>query len=198
MALGVLAEFAELVGVAHVVGHGRGDELLREVRLQIGRLVGDVGVGRRVRLVEAVFGELGAGIEDGVGEALGDALFGGAFKEAIALGGHFGLDLLAHGATQQIGLGERVAGERAGDLLDLLLIGDDAVGGREDGLEQRVEIFDVFAAGLAGAIGRNVRHRARAVERDERDEVLEAIGAHVDERALHARTFHLEHAQPCF
>ena len=47
---------------------------------------------------------------------------------------------------------------------------------------------------LARAIGRDVRHRARAVERDQRDDVLEAVGPHVEQRAPHARAFQLEHA----
>ena len=112
--LGVVAEFVELVGVAHVERHRRGDEFLREVRLEVGRLVGDVGVGRRVRLVEAVFGELGAGIEDGDGERPCRCPCSlGALEEAAALRVHLGLDLLAHGAAQQIGFGQRVAGQVA-------------------------------------------------------------------------------------
>ena len=47
---------------------------------------------------------------------------------------------------------------------------------------------------LARAIGRDVRHRARTVERDQRDDVLEAVGPHVEQRAAHALTFHLEDA----
>ena len=47
---------------------------------------------------------------------------------------------------------------------------------------------------LARAIGRDVRHRSRPVERDQRDDVLEAVRTHVDERPPHARAFHLEHA----
>ena len=47
---------------------------------------------------------------------------------------------------------------------------------------------------LARAIGRDVRHRARAIERDQRDDVLEPVGAHVDQRAAHALAFHLEDA----
>ena len=47
---------------------------------------------------------------------------------------------------------------------------------------------------LARAIGRDVRHRARPIQRDQRDDVLEAVRAHVDQRAAHALAFHLEHA----
>ena len=46
---------------------------------------------------------------------------------------------------------------------------------------------------LARAIRRNIRHRAGAIERDQRDDVLEAVGPHIEQRAAHARTFQLEH-----
>ncbi len=116
-----------------------------------------------------------------------------AGEEPAALGRHLGLDLLAHGAAEQVGLGEAVAGEIAGDLLHLLLIGDDAVGRREDRLELGVQVFDRLAAELARAIGGDVGHRAGTVERHQRDEVLEAVGPHVDEGPAHALAFHLEH-----
>ncbi len=44
------------------------------------------------------------------------------------------------------------------------------------------------------AIGRDVGHRAGPIERDERDDVLEPIGAHLHERLAHAGRFQLEHA----
>ncbi len=57
-----------------------------------------------------------------------------------------------------------------------------------------MDVFGRLLAMLARAIGRDVGHRAGTIERDERDDVLEAVGAHVDQRAAHALTFHLEHA----
>ena len=60
-----------------------------------------------------------------------------------------------------------------------------------------MDVVGLLLSELAGAIGRDVRHRARAVERDQRDEVLEPVGAHVDQRLAHAAAFHLEHAD-CF
>ena len=51
-----------------------------------------------------------------------------ALDERLALGVHLGLDLLAHGAAQEIGAAQRVAGELLGDLHHLLLVDDDAVG----------------------------------------------------------------------
>src|SRR3546814_11081793 len=45
-ALQLLAEHVQLVGVAHVVGHRRGEELDRIVGLQVGGMVGDQGIAR--------------------------------------------------------------------------------------------------------------------------------------------------------
>ena len=47
---------------------------------------------------------------------------------------------------------------------------------------------------LARAIGRNVRHRTRPIERDQGDDVLETVGPHVEQRPPHALAFQLEHA----
>ena len=114
--------------------------------------------------------------------------------EALALRVHLGVDLLAHGAAQQVGFAERIAGQHLRDLHHLLLVDDDAVGLLQDRLEHRMEVLRLLVAVLAGAVGRDVRHRARAIERHQRDDVLEAVGPHVDQRLAHARTFHLEHA----
>ena len=57
-----------------------------------------------------------------------------------------------------------------------------------------MQIFRLLVAVLARAIGRNVRHRARAIQRHQRDDVLETVGPHVDQRPPHALAFHLEHA----
>ena len=89
---------------------------------------------------------------------------------------------------------QRIARKILGDLLHLLLIGDDAEGFLEDRLEAGMHVFDRLAAELARAIERDVGHRARTIEGDERDEVLEAVGAHLPHGIAHARTFQLEHA----
>ncbi len=107
---------------------------------------------------------------------------------------HLGADLLAHRAAQQVGVTERVAGHHLRDLHHLFLVDDDAEGFLQDRLEHRVQIFRLLVAMLARAIGRDVRHRARPVQRDQRDDVLEAVRAHVDQRAPHALAFNLEHA----
>jgi hypothetical protein len=125
---GVLAEIDELVGVGHVERHRGGEELDRIMRLEIGGLVGDDAVGGGVRLVEAVICELGEQVEDHVGLRLGDIALDRAFDETDALLVHLFLDLLAHGAAQQVGFAERVAGQHLGDLHHLLLVDDHALG----------------------------------------------------------------------
>ena len=72
------------------------------VDLEVGREVGDLGIGGGVRLVEAVFRELFHQVEDLVGLGLVHAVLLRAFHELDAFLGHgFGL-FLAHGAAQQV------------------------------------------------------------------------------------------------
>ena len=78
--------------------------------------------------------------------------------------------------------------------MHLFLIDHDPVGLFEDRLDQRMQIVGLLVAVLAGDEARNVVHRARAVEGDDGDDVLEAVGMHLLERIAHARTFELEHA----
>ena len=53
-----LAIADEAVGVAHVAGEHGGHEVVRVVRLQVGRAHHEDSVGRRMRLVEGVLREL--------------------------------------------------------------------------------------------------------------------------------------------
>ena len=111
-----------------------------------------------------------------------------------ALRVHLRLDLLAHRAAQQVGLAEAVAGEHLRRLHHLFLVDEDAVGFLEHAFEHRVRVSELGAAVLAVAEHRDVVHRARPVERDERDDVAERGRAHRRERAPHAFGFELEHA----
>ncbi|MOA05273.1 hypothetical protein D3C78_1248650 [compost metagenome] len=47
---------------------------------------------------------------------------------------------------------------------------------------------------FAGVIDRDVFHRAGTIKRHQRDDVLDAVWPHADQRLAHAGTFHLEHA----
>ena len=190
---GLGAEFGELVGIAHVERHRRRQELDRVIRLHVGGLIGDQRVGRRVAFVEAVFGETLEQIEDRVRLVALDTALDAACDEMLALLLHLVADLLAHGAAQKIGLAERKAGKDLRGLHHLLLVDDDAEGLLQDRLELGMDVVRLLHVVLARAIGRNVRHRARAIERDQRDDVLETVGPHIEQRAAHARAFQLEH-----
>ena len=118
----------------------------------------------------------------------------GAGYEALALRIHLRLDLLAHRATQHVGLAQRIARQDLRDLHHLLLIDDDPEGLLQHHLELGVNVVGRLLAELHRAIFRDIGHRAGAVERDEGDDVLEAVGAHLDQRLAHAGRFKLEHA----
>ena len=188
------AELRELVGIAHVEGHRRREELDRIVRLHIGGLIGDERVGGGVALVEAVVGEPLEQFEDRLGLRAIDVALDATGDEAAALLLHLAADLLAHRAPQQVGLAERIAGQDLRGLHHLLLVDDDAEGLAQDRLELGMDVVGLLHAVLARAIGRDVRHRTRPVERDQRDDVLEAVRPHVEQRAPHALTFQLEDA----
>ena len=147
-----------------------------------------------MRFVEAVAREFRHQLEDIFGAAPLDAVADRALDEALLLRRHLLLDLLAHGAPKQVGLAEREAGEHLGDLHHLLLVDDDAVGLAEDRRDHVVQALDALAPVLAVHIGVDVVHRARAVQRHDGDDVLEAVGLELPERIAHALTFELEHA----
>ena len=52
-----------------------------------------------------------------------------------------------------------------------------------------MDIVGLLEALLARAIGRDIGHRSRPVQRDQRDDVLETVRPHVDQRAPHALRF---------
>jgi hypothetical protein len=145
-------------------------------------------------LLKSIAGELVDQLEDlrrlGRGHAAGD----GAVDEGLALRVHLRLDLLAHGAAQQIGAAEAVARQRLRDLDDLLLVDHDAEGLLQDAFERRIQVVRLLLAMLAGDVAGDVVHRSRPVERDHGDDVLEAVGLQLAQHVAHARTFELEYA----
>ena len=183
----------DLVGIALIEGHDRGHELHRVIGLEIGGLIGQQGIGGGMGLVEAIGGEFLQQAENGLGCLAPDPAFGGSLDKAGALPVHFGLDLLAHGAAQQIGFAQRIAGQLAGDLHDLLLIDDHPIGFAQYGLQPGIEIFNLLAAKLAVDIGGDIVHGTGAVERDHGNNVLEAVGLQLPQIIPHAGAFELEH-----
>ena len=150
-----------------------------------------------MRFVEAVARELLYDVEDVARLLRVDAVAHGPVDEFGALLLHYLFFLLSHRAAQKVRFAERVARELARALHDLLLVEDDAVGVLHVRLEPRVEIVDLFLAVLALDVGvdHSAFERPGAVERDERDHVLEAVGAKPPHERRHARRFELEYAE---
>ena len=76
------------------------------MRFQPGGVIGDQRVGGGVGLVEAVTSELVEEVEQFIGLAAPDVVGGSTGAEALALGGHLGLDLLAHRSAQEVGFAQ--------------------------------------------------------------------------------------------
>ena len=190
----IALEHGQLVGVAGIEDHRRAEEFLGEMGLQIGGLVGHQRVGRRVGLVEAVAGE---GLDLGEDfQCLGflDVVRSRAVDKGGLLLVHLGFELLTHGAAQQVGTAQRVPGQRLGCLHHLLLIDHDAVGLGDDRLQQGVQVVDLLFTVLAADVGRDVLHRARAVEGHDSNNVLEAVGPQLAQHVAHTGGFQLEDA----
>ena len=119
-----------------------------------------------------------------------------ALEEPRLLGRHDLLDLLAHGLAQDVGFGQREAGQFDRDAHDLFLIDDDPLRLLEDGLEFGELVGRPL--GVVLSVDELVRHaaleRARPVERVQGDEVAEDLGLEVPEEILHARALELEDA----
>ena len=189
-------ELRELRQVGLVVRHHRAEELHRVVRLEVGGLVGDDGVGGGVGFVEPVAGELLEQVEHLVRLGRADlVLLGAALHEGLALQDHLLELLLAHRAAQEVRAAERVAGEDLGRLHHLLLVDEHAVGLAGDRLEERMRILDdLLAVAALDEVGDEV-HRPRPVERDERGDVLDAGDLELLAEVAHAAGFQLEHPE---
>ena len=183
----------EFVGVALLGAEDGGHELDRVVGFQIGGAVAEHRVGGGVRFVEAVLGEFLEQGEDGLGGLAVDVV--GLFcavDEDLFLGVHDGLDLLTHGAAEDVRAAEGVAGDDLGGLHDLLLIDEDAVGFFDEFFEQWVRDLDGRGVFFAFDELGDELHRARAVEGDERDDLFEGAEADLSAELLHAAGLQLE------
>ena len=120
----------------------------------------------------------------------------GAFHKALALLRHLLGFLLAHGAAQQIGFAQRVAGEPVGDLHHLFLIHDHAQRLLQNLLQFRQFVFDFLAAVLAvdEVVDHAALDRAGAVERVQSGEIFDGIRLVLAQHIAHAVRFKLEDA----
>ena len=152
------------------------------------------GVGRAVRLVEAVARKLLDEVEYPLGRPRLDPVPGGPLQELGPLLLHDLHLLLAHGAAKEVRLPQRVARQDRGALHHLFLIQDDPVGLLEHPLQKGVGVMREGPAVLAVdvLIHHPALQRAGAVHRERRDQVLEAVDAQLAEHRPHPRGLQLE------
>ena len=139
-------------------------------------------------LVEAIGSKLFHQVEYFVSLFLADAVLGRAGHKDGALLGH-GLGLfLAHGAAQKVSAAQRVVGDDLGDLHDLFLVDNDAVGVFQAAFQGGVRIDDLYLAVLA--LDEFIHHAgsqgAWAVEGKHGDDVFKAGGAEHAQILAHA------------
>ncbi len=162
--------------------------------LEISGLVSDQGIGCRMRFVETVFSKLVHQVKDRLG-FFGIQIVGfGTFQKKPLLAAHLLVILLTHGTTQQVGLPQRITGQGAGNLHNLLLIDYNTIGILQDRLQLRQVVNNLFAAMLA--VDEVIHHagteRTWAIEGAGRNNVLETGGFELDQHLLHAAGFKLE------
>src|SRR5436190_10468206 len=179
---------------AHDGRDQRGHVLARVVRAHVRGAVGDERVAGGVGLVEGVVLGSFHVLPELVRDARRRAGLGAALEELLLEGGHQRVDLLADRLAQVVGLARREAGDLLRDLQVLLLVDARPVRDAGDRLEPRVDVGDLLLAVLAARVDRDVLHRARPVERDERDQILEDGRLDLLERLAHARRLELEDA----
>ena len=165
------------------------------VRLQVGRLVGDVAVAPGVRLVEGVARERLDQLPHRPRPVLRVAVRHRPVDEARALRRHHLRLLLPHRLPHHVRLAQRVAGEALGDLQHLVLVDDDAVRVREDLREVGVRVLDRLVAVAGADVRRDVRHRPRPVERHHRADLSHALRLQLLHVPTHPRRLQLEHPE---
>ena len=130
------------------------------------------------------------------GLLLGDSASAGALDELAAHLGHDLGVLLAHGLAQQVGFAQGEAGQHVRNPHHLFLVGDHAVGLGENRLELGQLVLDLGPALLAGdeVVHHAAAQRARAVQRVQRDQVVEPLRLGLAQDVAHAAALELEDA----
>ena len=191
---GIVMENLHRIGVIHIGRQRRRHERRRMVRLEPGRVISHHGIGRRVRFVETVLGELFHEIEQLHGQLAVDTILRRTVAEDAAMFGHFFGLFLTHRPPQHIGGAQRVAADQLRDLHHLFLIHDHTVGRRQTGLERLMEVVNLLQTLLAqNEVVHHARaQRARSIERQHGDDVFKTVGRQLLEQLLHPFRFDLE------
>ena len=100
-------------------------------------------------------------------------VFGGTFFKFWTFGVHRLFDFFTHRATQQVRTTQRIPRHDLRDLHHLFLINDDPLGFFQNVINQGMNGFTLFLAVLYVAIGWNIFHRTRSVQRHQRNNIFD-------------------------
>ena len=188
-----------LFGVVHIGGHYRRHKFSGIVSLQPQRLIRHQSISGGVGFVKSVPGEFFHQVEDFHRQFAIDAVFlRPIFKDGTLLGHLFRL-FLTHRTTQHICAAKGVTRKHLGDLHDLFLIQDDAVGWLQYRFQAfmlplHIRIGNLFAPVLT--VDKVIYHprlqRARTEQSHQRDHIFEAVWLQTLNQIFHAAGFKLE------
>ena len=166
------------------------------MRLEVGGLPGDPSVADAVRFIEAVTGKVDHEVEDVIRRLFIDAILHGACDKGIPVLLQDLRLLVSHGAAEHVGLAEGKTAHDRGDLHDLFLIEDDAVGFLQDGSQRWMRVLDgdLSMFSLDEIFRHAAAQRSRTVECDHRDEVFEAVRVELHQKIRKAGGLGLENA----
>ena len=205
-----LAAVPDIVGgvlcIAGHAGHESRHEFHRVMCLEVGCLIRDHRVSRRMRFVERIRSESDHVLEYDLGRLCRYAVCDAAcyldrpvvsplaVDEVLLFLEHDVHLLFTHGTSDKVGAPERVSAQIPYDLHYLLLIDQAAVSDPEYGLEVRINILNIVRMLFVLNVSRDRVHRARSVQSDARDYVLKARRLEVLHEVGHAAALELEHA----
>ena len=187
------------LSVVHIGSHYRRHKLSRIVRFQPQRLVRDQRVGSGVRFVKPVPGEFLHQVEDFHRQFAVNTVFLRAVFKDGALFGHLFRLFLTHRTTQHIRTAKSIARKHLGNLHDLFLIQDDAVGWFQYWFQAfvlplHIRIGDLFTTMLT--IDEVIYHaglqRPRTEQGHQGYHIFEAVRLQTLNQVFHAAGFKLE------
>ena len=201
--------FRHLPGVVQHTGQQGRQVLPGVVIFQIGGLVRNRGIGRRMGFVKGIGGKalhLGENLQ---GNVLGNPAAHAALHQHLSLFIHQAMEenllflvhhldfFLGHGAPHHIGPAQRITGQLAENLHNLLLIDNAPIGHLQDFFQPRVAVGHLFRMMAVFHIGGDELHGARPVQGDHGDQIFQGFGAQIHNHPLHAGGFKLENPLCC-
>ncbi|VAL71025.1 Uncharacterised protein [Enterobacter kobei] len=188
-----------LLGVVHIGSHYRRHKFSGIVSLQPQRLIRNQSIGGGVGFVKSVPGEFLHQVEDFHRQFAIDAVFLRPILKDGTLLGHLFRLFLTHRTTQHVCAAKGITRKHLGDLHDLFLIQDDAIGWLQYRFQAfmlplHVRVGNLFAPVFT--VDKVIYHprlqRPRTEQGHQRDHIFEAVWLQTLNQIFHAAGFKLE------